>query len=480
MSSDNYLVPDPEELKEIAHKCPEEGLVVVAAYDGIGGARRALELLDIKPALYISIETDKGCAEVVHRAWPDTVPLHKVEEVKVSTLQEIFRKYPKLDTGLVIGGSPCQPFSALNPDRKGWDDERAGGVDDFVTLVHNCRAAGKHIKWSQMLENVASMHPDDRKGITLKMRKAYAVKLYKFDAGEIGPQSRPRLFWCSWEAKPSPELTFTSRGDFVLIRNPDTEVIPAGELLGPGVFKTGPGKFPTAVRWNPSPGRVPRKPAGIEQCDEETLEKWEKAEYAMAPYQFKKELGVTTLEGEHRPTNADEKEALHGYKRGHTAGYPEGQRLSFLGNTFHCVVVAKLLASWGVHSGYLRGVPHSHWLWQAAGYGRTWESRDDRVSYVQYLFNQSESESPALISFREPKSRLGAADCGRIRSPAGEGPQPELMPMRPQLSRMPPGIRDSVLGEDGRVSEVIANLSSLPPANPIWIQGSTSFVWVRR
>ena len=155
-------------MRPLTVRVPE--LVVVAAYDGIGGARRALELLDIKPVLYISIETDRGCAEVVHRAWPAAVPLHKVEDVKVSTLQAIFKKYPKLDTGLVIGGSPCQPFSALNPDRKGWDDERAGGVDDFVTLIHSCRAAGKNIKWSQMLENVASMHPDDRKGITLKMR----------------------------------------------------------------------------------------------------------------------------------------------------------------------------------------------------------------------------------------------------------------------------------------------------------------------
>ena len=52
---------------------PHEGLVLVAPFDGIGGARSALELLGIKPAMYISIETDTACNVVVKNAWPEAV-----------------------------------------------------------------------------------------------------------------------------------------------------------------------------------------------------------------------------------------------------------------------------------------------------------------------------------------------------------------------------------------------------------------------
>lgn len=46
-------------------------LVLVGVFNGIGGARRALELLNIgMPDLYICIEIDGDCIEVITRAWP--------------------------------------------------------------------------------------------------------------------------------------------------------------------------------------------------------------------------------------------------------------------------------------------------------------------------------------------------------------------------------------------------------------------------
>ena len=54
---------------------PEEGPVLIAAFDGIGGARRALELLDITPAIYVSIERDEDCQKVVEDAWPEVVSI---------------------------------------------------------------------------------------------------------------------------------------------------------------------------------------------------------------------------------------------------------------------------------------------------------------------------------------------------------------------------------------------------------------------
>ena len=73
----------------------------------------------------------------------------------------------------------------------------------------------------------------------------------------------------------------------------------------------------------------------------------------MAPYQFKRKLGVQDADGTARPPNATEKERLHGYRAGHTKGFSEGTRLSFVGNTFHCIVVAYVLSFWAVDLGYL-------------------------------------------------------------------------------------------------------------------------------
>ncbi len=52
----------------VVRKVPSaQGLVLVGAFDGIGGARRALEIVGIEPALYISIESDGDCAQVLGR-----------------------------------------------------------------------------------------------------------------------------------------------------------------------------------------------------------------------------------------------------------------------------------------------------------------------------------------------------------------------------------------------------------------------------
>ena len=84
--------------------------------------------------------------------------------------------------------------------------------------------------------------------------------------------------------------------------------------------KCGDKPFPTAVRWISRRG-LPEYPAGIEDCDVATLEKWEASGFAMPPYRFKREHGVVTPEGEERPPNADEREKMHCFSLGHTAAF---------------------------------------------------------------------------------------------------------------------------------------------------------------
>ena len=85
---------------------PAQGLVLVGAFDGIGGARRALEIVGIEPALYVSIESDGECAQVVWRTWQSRVSFELVEGVSVEELRTVLATVPTLELGLVVAGPP--------------------------------------------------------------------------------------------------------------------------------------------------------------------------------------------------------------------------------------------------------------------------------------------------------------------------------------------------------------------------------------
>eukprot|EP00973_Karenia_brevis_P050231 6971237-Karenia_brevis.AAC.1 len=55
--------------------------------------------------------------------------------------------------------------------------------------------------------------------------------------------------------------------------------------------------------------------------------------------------------------------------------YPEKVRISFMGNTFHGIAVAYLLASWAMLTGYSLGYSSLPRLWAEAGYA--YDSAED-------------------------------------------------------------------------------------------------------
>ena len=105
-SEGRYEVPKPNEysaafeqmlkldegsVEEVSRsiECGEQEFVLIAAYDGIGGARRAMEILGVEPTLYVSIECDLKCQEVVKRAWPDVISFGLIEETQELRISEV-------------------------------------------------------------------------------------------------------------------------------------------------------------------------------------------------------------------------------------------------------------------------------------------------------------------------------------------------------------------------------------------------------
>ena len=75
---------------------------ILSLFDGISGARIALERLNIPITNYYASEIDKYAIKVSKENYPDIIHLGDIKDVKASDL-------PKID--LLIGGSPCQDLS---------------------------------------------------------------------------------------------------------------------------------------------------------------------------------------------------------------------------------------------------------------------------------------------------------------------------------------------------------------------------------
>ena len=74
--------------------------------------------------------------------------------------------------------------------------------------------------------------------------------------------------------------------------------------------------FPTAMKAIPRK-RPPERPAGINRCDYDTIERWKADQYRFPPYHYMEQY-VIWVNNRWRLTNSAERERLLGYGEGHT------------------------------------------------------------------------------------------------------------------------------------------------------------------
>ncbi len=113
---------------------------VLSLFDGIAGARVALDRLNI-PVTYYASEIDKYAIKIANKNYPDIIQLGDVQSINPFLL-------PKID--LLVGGSPCVGFSVAGKGL-GFNDPRSALFFDYVRLL-------RYLKPTYfLLENVASM-----------------------------------------------------------------------------------------------------------------------------------------------------------------------------------------------------------------------------------------------------------------------------------------------------------------------------------
>lgn len=331
-------------------------VLTIGLFDGIGALRVAADAIGWNVAGHISVEKSPEAARVVESQFPGTILVSDVEAVDLKMVRTWAQKFSQVSLVVVGGGPPCQGVSGLNAARKGaLRDERSClffHVDRIRGLIRRC------FPWAQvqgLMENVASMDASDEE----VMSTSFGTTPWYIDAAGLSLAHRPRLYWVDWELVQAPGVSFdkTPKGRPAVHLKGEVDV---ARYLTPGWTRADTGPLPTFTTSRPrdSPGY---KPAGIQQCTPEDLERWKKDSYRFPPYQYQQKHCLTNRKKAMRVPNIEEREVIMGFPKGYTSQcrskqYQTGQgyndaRLTLVGNSWNVTVVAWLLSQLGSRLG---------------------------------------------------------------------------------------------------------------------------------
>ena len=150
-------------------------LKVLSLFDGLGGARVALNNLDA-PVEYMASEIDPYAIKVHRRNYPDTQHIGDVSKVSGQSVGAV---------DLLVGGSPCQDLSRAKKGGLGLEGPNSQLFYDYVRMLKETNP--KYF----VFENVASMKPEVKEQIS----RIFGVEPIMIDAKDVSAQNRKRYFW---------------------------------------------------------------------------------------------------------------------------------------------------------------------------------------------------------------------------------------------------------------------------------------------
>ena len=235
----------------------DEEAGLLAVFDGIGGARRAFELMGCGLAVYLSSEADIPAMRVVQYAWPSRIDAGPIKGITGSKVASLLQPFPRLRVLYVIGGFPCKGFSSANPDARGLANQQSIFLFELVRLLRELEVemGPLQIKVRFMAECVATMKNEDRVACTRLLGVAPIV----MDAGTVSHARRDRLFWCNFAS----EVTWhcaTEVWHDVLRLVPTEGPGPVSRWKGAQVAwprRSGLDRFATFLRARPKPKEPP-------------------------------------------------------------------------------------------------------------------------------------------------------------------------------------------------------------------------------
>lgn len=150
-------------------------ITVLSLFDGLGGARVAIDNLGID-CLYYASEVEDYPIQIAQKNYPDNIQLGDVRNVNVSEL-------PHID--LLIGGSPCQDLSIAKRGREGLGGKDSSLFYEYVRILEEAKPD------YFILENVCSMQEEYREIITSEI----GYPPIRINSALVTAQSRKRYYW---------------------------------------------------------------------------------------------------------------------------------------------------------------------------------------------------------------------------------------------------------------------------------------------
>ncbi|KYM83238.1 DNA (cytosine-5)-methyltransferase 3B [Atta colombica] len=178
---------------------------VLSLFDGLSTGFLVLQKLGLVVEVYYASEIDVNALTISSAHFGDRITyLGDVRGITKEKIQEI------APIDLLIGGSPCNDLSLVNPARLGLHDPKGTGILFFEycrikKLVEKANK-GRHMFW--LFENVASMPTEYR----LEINKNLGREPDVIDSADFSPQHRLRLYWHNLPFNPYMPL-FESRQD---------------------------------------------------------------------------------------------------------------------------------------------------------------------------------------------------------------------------------------------------------------------------
>lgn len=325
-------------------------VLTIGLFDGIGALRVAVDLLGLELIGHISVEKDKRAQRVVESHFPETLVVSDVATVTQPMVQEWALKFSQASVVLLGAGPPCQGVSGLNATRKGALRDERSSLFTHVKRIQGLVA--REFPWAQvhtLMESVASMDSQDREHMTA----SFGAAPLRCDAGTMSWCSRPRLYWLTWELRAQTGATQTPGEQgapdvLELVAEQDLE-----EVCKDGWIKVDPMRpFPTFTTSRPRE-TAGHKPAGLAQCRDEEVRRWQEDKFRYPPYQYCTRNCLISQKNEIRLPSIEEKEVMLGFPVGYTAMCsPKSMRKTLehldarhtlVGNTWSVPVVAWLL-----------------------------------------------------------------------------------------------------------------------------------------
>ena len=152
---------------------------VLSLFDGMSCGQIAFEKIGITfdgvKNKYFASEIKKHAIECTKENYPNTIHIGDVTKIKASDL-------PPID--ILIGGSPCQDFSAANKVRKGLQGQKSSLFFEYLRLLKECNP--KYF----LLENV--IMDKTQQAIIDDLLNITPVRI---NGNLVSAANRDRLFW---------------------------------------------------------------------------------------------------------------------------------------------------------------------------------------------------------------------------------------------------------------------------------------------